>query len=173
MELTPLSRVLLRLRGIILCLPLSWVVLGRPALDLSFILWFGGTFALLQIGKSKVSLLLFKIFLDLDHTSVCRAEREDVQEFHFILDVPVRVVKVLENQILLRILDTQLCAKGMKNIGKLWHILVPSLSQRCPLYVFILIALDRVVLSMMASWNGFQVDAAENSEFVLSSFCSQ
>ena len=40
----------------------------------------------------------------------------------------------------LRILDTQLHAKGMKNIGKLRHALVPSLLQRGPLYAFILIA---------------------------------
>ena len=46
----------------------------------------------------------------------------------------------------LRILDTQLCAKGMEKIGKLWHVLAPSLSQRGPLYVLILIASDRVVL---------------------------
>jgi len=52
----------------------------------------------------------------------------------------------LENEMILRILDTQLHAKGMKNIGKLRHILVHSLLQCCPLYVFILIAPDRVVL---------------------------
>ena len=53
---------------------------------------------------------------------------------------------VLENQMLLIILDNQLCAKGKKNIGKLRHILFPSLLQCCPIYVFILIAPDRVVL---------------------------
>jgi len=46
----------------------------------------------------------------------------------------------------LRILDTQLCVEGMKIIGKLSHFLVPSLSQYGPLYVFILIALERVIL---------------------------
>ena len=46
----------------------------------------------------------------------------------------------------LRILDTQLCAKGMKNVCELRHILVPSLSQRGPLYVFVLIDFDRVGL---------------------------
>ena len=34
----------------------------------------------------------------------------------------------------------------MENIGELWHVLVPSLLQRGPLYVLILIAFDRVVL---------------------------
>jgi len=53
---------------------------------------------------------------------------------------------VFEYQILLRILDTELCAKGMENIVDLWHILVPSLLQHGPLYVLILIASDRVVL---------------------------
>jgi len=119
MELTPLSRVLLQLRGIIPFLWLWWVVLGRPTLDLSFVLRFGGTFPLLRIRRTKVSLLLFKIFLDLDGISICCAKRGDVQEFHLVLDVPVQAAVVLENQILLRILDTQLCSKGMKNIGKL------------------------------------------------------
>ena len=47
---------------------------------------------------------------------------------------------------ILRILDTQLRAKGIEKIGKLWHNLVPSVSQHCPVYVFVLITLDRVVL---------------------------
>jgi len=47
---------------------------------------------------------------------------------------------------LLKILDTQLRVKGMKKIGKLWHILVPSLPQPGPLYVFVLVVPDRVVL---------------------------
>ena len=89
MELTPLSCVLLRLRGVVLCLRLRRVVLGHPALALSFVLWFGGTFPLLWIRRSKVSLLLFKLLLDLDSVSVCRAERGDVQELHFFLDVLV------------------------------------------------------------------------------------
>lgn len=53
---------------------------------------------------------------------------------------------VLEYKMFLKILDTQLRAKGMKNIGKLRHILVPSLLQRGTLYVFVLVAPDRVVL---------------------------
>ena len=53
---------------------------------------------------------------------------------------------VFEYQMQLRILNTQLCAKGMKNSGKLHHVLVPSLLQCGPLYVFILIASNRVVL---------------------------
>ena len=46
----------------------------------------------------------------------------------------------------LRILITQLHVKGMEKIGKLWHVLVSSLPHHGPLYVFILIAPDRVVL---------------------------
>ena len=53
---------------------------------------------------------------------------------------------VFEYQMLLQIFDTQLCGKGMENIGKLRHILVSSLPQRGPLYVLILIASNRVVL---------------------------
>ena len=67
MELTPLSGVLFQLRGVVLCLQLWRVVLGCPALALSFVLWFRGTFPLLRI-------LLFKILLDLDGISVCCAE---------------------------------------------------------------------------------------------------
>ena len=89
MELTPFSYVLFRLRGIVLCLQLWQVVLGYPALDLSFVLWFRGTFPLLRIHRSKVSLLLLKLLLDLDGISVCYVERGDVQELYFFLDVLV------------------------------------------------------------------------------------
>lgn len=47
---------------------------------------------------------------------------------------------------LLRILDTSIHAKGMGNICELRYILVTSLLQRGPLYVFIFIAHDRVIL---------------------------
>jgi len=90
MELTPFSRVLFPLRGIVLCLQLWRVVLGCPALALPFVLCFRGTFPLLQIRRSKVSLLLFKLLLDLDGISVCCAERGDVQELYFFLNVLVR-----------------------------------------------------------------------------------
>ena len=96
MELTPLSRVLFRLHGTVICLQLWWVVLGRPTLALSFVLWFGGTFPLLWIHRSKVSLLLFKLLLELDDISVCRVEQGDVQEFYFFLDVLVQVAAVFE-----------------------------------------------------------------------------
>ena len=89
MEFTPLSCVLFRFHDAVLCLQLWRVVLGRPALALSFVLRFGGTFPLLQIRRSKVSLLLFKILLNLDSVSVCRVDRGDVQELHLILDVLV------------------------------------------------------------------------------------
>ena len=51
-----------------------WVFLGYLALTLSFVLRFGGTFPLLQIHRSKVSLLYFKLLLDLDGVSVCHAQ---------------------------------------------------------------------------------------------------
>ena len=74
MELTPLSHVLFRLRNIILWFPHGWVVLGCPALALPFVLWFGGTFPLLQIHRSKVSFLFFELLLDFHSVSVHRAE---------------------------------------------------------------------------------------------------
>ena len=46
----------------------------------------------------------------------------------------------------LRIFDTQLCAKGMKNVCEILHILVSSLPQCGPFDVFVLIAFDRLVL---------------------------
>ena len=58
----------------------------------------------------------------------------------------MQAAAVFEYQMQLRIFDTQLCAKGMKNVCELWHILVPSLPQGGPLDVFVLIALDRVVM---------------------------
>ena len=119
MELTIFSRVLSRLCGAILCLLLWQVVMACPALALSFILWFRGTFPLAQIHRSKVSLLLFKPLLDLDGILVCCAERGDVKEFYFFLDVLVQAAIVFKYQMLFRILDTQFRAKGMENIGEL------------------------------------------------------
>ena len=89
MELTPLSCVLLRLHGVVIFLQLRRVILGHPALALSFVSHFRGTFPLLQICRYKVSLLLFKLLLYLDNVSVRCAERGDVQELHIVLDVPV------------------------------------------------------------------------------------
>lgn len=47
---------------------------------------------------------------------------------------------VIEYQMSLKILDTQLLVKGMKNNGKILHALVPSMPQCGPSYEFILIA---------------------------------
>jgi len=74
MVLTPLSLVLLRLRGVVLFLQLWQVILGRPTLALSFVMPFGGIFPLLRIRRYKVLLLLFKRFLNLDDILVCHAE---------------------------------------------------------------------------------------------------
>ena len=52
-------------------------------------LWFGGAFSLLQIHKSKVSFLLFKLLLNLERVSVCYAKQGDIQELHLILDILV------------------------------------------------------------------------------------
>jgi len=125
MELILLLCVLLSLHAVVLCLRLRRVVLGHPALALSFVLRFGGAFPLLKIRISKVSLLLFKLLLDLDSVSVGDSKREDVKELHLVLDVFVETIVVLEYHMPLRILDTQLRAKGMKNICELDHILVP------------------------------------------------
>ena len=89
MELTPLSRVLIWLHGVFLCLFICQVVLGYHALDLSFIIWFGGTFILILIRRSKVSLPLFEFLLNLGNILVCRTKRGDVEEIHFLLNVSV------------------------------------------------------------------------------------
>ena len=89
MELTPFSHVFLCLQRVVLCFWLRWVVLGHPTLTLSFALRLGGAFPLLQIRRSKVSLLLVKLLLDLDSVSVRCAERGDVQELYLILDLPM------------------------------------------------------------------------------------
>ena len=44
---------------------------------------------MLWIHRSKVSLLLFKLLLDLDSILVCRVERGDVQEFYVGIMVQV------------------------------------------------------------------------------------
>ena len=71
MELTPLSRVILWIHGVVIFLWIWQVVLGCPALALSFVMWFGGTFPLLLIRISKVSLLLFELLLKLGNISIC------------------------------------------------------------------------------------------------------
>jgi len=80
MELTPHSCVLPSLCGVFLFLWLRQVVLGYPTLAFPFVP---------QIRKSKVSLLLFKLLLDLDGVLLCHAERGDVQELQLNLDVPM------------------------------------------------------------------------------------
>jgi len=87
MDLTSLSYVLLQIHSVVLCLWHWRVVLGHPTLALYFVLWFGGIFPLLRIRRSKVSLILFKLLLDLDSVSVHHVEQGHVQELHLILDV--------------------------------------------------------------------------------------
>jgi len=53
---------------------------------------------------------------------------------------------LLEYQIPLGILDTQHHVKGMQNIGELRYVVVPSLPQRGPLYVFIFTTSNKVIL---------------------------
>lgn len=89
MELTPFSRFLLCHHGVVLCLWIRWVVLSDHALDFSFSLWFGAAFTLIQICRSKVSLLIFTFILDLNSVSIGCAEQEDVQECQLVLYVLV------------------------------------------------------------------------------------
>ena len=128
MELTPLSYVLLCLRGVVIFLLLQWVVLGHLVLALSLVLRFGGAFPLLLIKRSKVSLLLFKFMLNLGNISVCCTKQGDVEELHFLLNVFVQIIMVLEHKIFLRIVYTDLFAQGMEQIRQLLHILIPLLS---------------------------------------------
>lgn len=146
MELTSFPCVLLCVHDVFLYFHLQWFVLGLPALDLSFVLRLGGAFHLLRIRKSKVSLLLFKFLLNFDIISIGNIKWGDVQDLHLTLDVLVYTVMTIECQMPLRILNTQICAKVMKKICELWHILVPSLSQHGPLYVFIFIDSGRLIL---------------------------
>ena len=87
MEFTPYYHVLLCLRGVVIFLRLLRVVLGHLALALAFSLLFGGAFSLIRVRRSKVSLLLFKLLLNLENVLVYHAKRGDVHELHFILDV--------------------------------------------------------------------------------------
>lgn len=76
--------------------------MGHSTFALSFALWFGGSFSLIQIRRSKVSLLLFKFLLDLNIISVCYTKQGDVQELHLYLDVFIQKVIVLEYWMLLK-----------------------------------------------------------------------
>ena len=89
MELKPFSCVIFCLHGVVLCLRLQWFFLGHLALALSFVFQFGGTFPMLQIHKSKVSLLPFKFLLGLDNVLTGEAKRGYVQKLHLVLDVLV------------------------------------------------------------------------------------
>ena len=86
------------------------VVLGHSTLALSFVLWFGGAFFLLRFCHSKDSLLLFKFMLNLSNILTHCAKRRYVQEMIFFLDIFVQITTILEYQMSLIILDTQLCA---------------------------------------------------------------
>ena len=101
MKLTIVSRFLLWFRDVVLCLKLWKVVLGRHALALSFVLQFGGTFPLLLICRSKVSLLLFEFLLNLGSILVCSTKRGDVKELHLLLNVSMQKNVVLQHQIFL------------------------------------------------------------------------
>lgn len=89
MESTPFSFILLCLCGVFIFLQLQWVVMGRSTIALSFFLWFGGTFHLLWICRSKVSHLLFKLLLNLDSILIGDAKGGDVEELNLIQDVLV------------------------------------------------------------------------------------
>ena len=146
MEITPLSRVLLWLCDFFLCLWLRQVFLSHHALDFSFVLLFRGTFPLLLIHKSKISILLFEFQLNLGNILVCHTKRGDVEELHFLLNVSVQTTAILQHQMFLIIFDTQICAQGMEQIRQLMHILIPSLPLRGPLYVLVLITPHGIVL---------------------------
>ena len=78
MELAPLSCFLLRLCSVALFLRLWKFFLSFHALAVSLVLWFGGTFTLLLIRRSKVSLFLFEFLLNSGSIPVCHTKRGDV-----------------------------------------------------------------------------------------------
>ena len=89
MKFTPLPCVLL----LICC-----VVLSSTSLALPLVLRFNNTFPWLRIRESKVSLLVLKFLLDLGDIVICRAKRCNVEELHFLLNVIVQTVAILEHQ---------------------------------------------------------------------------
>lgn len=106
MKFTPLPRILIWLCGVILHLLLQWVFLSFPTLDLALSLQIGGALPLLRIHGSKVSLVLLKFMLDLGGISICRARKGNVEELHFLLNVFVQIVAILQHQVFLRIFNT-------------------------------------------------------------------
>jgi hypothetical protein len=55
----------------------------------------GVPFPSLLIHRTKVSLLLFELLLNLGSIPVCRTKRGDVEELHFLLNVFVQINAVL------------------------------------------------------------------------------
>jgi hypothetical protein len=61
-------------------------------------------------------------------------------------NVSMHTIMVFENQMFLRVFDTQFGAQGMENIGEIWYCMVSFLTQRGPSYVPVLVASNKVVL---------------------------
>jgi len=72
-----------------------------------------------NIFKIQVSFLLFKFLLDFDSILVCCKKQGDAHELCLYLDVYVQMTIVLEHQIPLKFLNTQLGVKGMNDICEL------------------------------------------------------
>ena len=77
--------------------------LSRPSLAVSLVLRFGGTFPLLLIRRSKVSLFLFEFLLNFGSISIRHTKRGDVEELHFLLNVSVQTTTVLQHQMYLNL----------------------------------------------------------------------
>jgi hypothetical protein len=54
-----------------------------------------------NIANSKVSLIQFEFLLNLGIISLCRTKRGDFEELHFLLNVSVQKIVVLQHQMFL------------------------------------------------------------------------
>ena len=154
MKLTPLPSVFLRLSITFLHFQLGWVVQRLVIFARPFCLCVETTSAYLLLWCIHISITLliplFKFLLDFDSISISSSQRRDVQKIHFCLDVFMQEAMVFWSQIPLKVFDTQLGAKGMEDIGELWHCLVPFLSQCGPSHVLIIIASNKVILLLQS-----------------------
>jgi hypothetical protein len=100
MEVAPLLGIFLCIFGVLIFLWLGLVVLILTIFSLSFVLWVGAAPSWLLIcgvTRPKLSCLLFELLLDFDGMSVGRAQRQDVQKFHFGPDVSIQSTAILEH----------------------------------------------------------------------------
>ena len=121
MIFTPFSRVLLRLLITLIVLWLGLVFLRVTIFSLSLFFWLGPPFPCFSCEEFAYpnSHLFCLIFCYLDSVSIIHAQWGDFKKLHFCLNVSMQTTIVFENQMLLKVFDTEFGVQGMGNIGEI------------------------------------------------------